>query len=265
MIPHILTSENYFTPEMNMKYMSCSQFKSFVCCEASALAELRGEYERPVTDALLIGSFVDAHFEGSLDIFKAKHPEIFTKSGELKAQYKHAEYMIQRAERDETFMRYMSGRKQVIMVGEIAGIPFKVKVDSLHDGAIVDLKAMKDLLPVWNPEKQQRDHFINYWGYDVQGAIYREIIRQNTGDVLPFYIAAITKEKPEPRIRVYWIPPEDMDYALNEVASLAPRFQQLKEGKLTPQRCGDCDWCRFTEILTGPVNYHDEMEVYEVE
>ena len=106
MIPHTLTAENYFSAEASMKYMGSSQFKSFLKCEAAALAELRGEYERPVTDALLIGSYVDAHFEGTLDIFKAKHPEIFTQKGELKAQYKHAEYMIQRAERDDTFMRH---------------------------------------------------------------------------------------------------------------------------------------------------------------
>ena len=71
MIPHSLTAENYFSAENNMKYMSCSQFKSFLTCEASALAELHGEYQREVTDALLVGSYVDAHFEGTLDIFRA--------------------------------------------------------------------------------------------------------------------------------------------------------------------------------------------------
>lgn len=266
MIPHNLTAENYFSPEANMQYMSCSQFKSFLTCEASALAELRGEYEREVTDALLIGSYVDAHFEGTLDIFKAKHPEIFTKSGELKAQYKHAEYMIQRAERSEKFMEFMSGDKQVIMVGEIAGVPFKIKIDSYLDGiCITDLKCVRDLKPIWNDEKRQKDHFINYWGYDIQGAIYREIVRQNTGKTLPFYIAAVTKEKPEPRLRLYWIPPEDLENALNDVRSLAPRFQKIKTGELVPQRCGDCNYCRFTEVIEAPVNYREELEVYEVE
>lgn len=266
MIPHSLTAENYFSAENNMKYMSCSQFKSFQSCEASALAELHGEYEREVTDALLIGSYVDAHFEGTLDIFKAKHPEIFTQKGELKAQYRHAEYMIQRAERDALFMKYMSGEKQVIMVGEIAGVPFKIKIDSFLDGiCITDLKCIRDLNLIWNDEKRRKDHFINYWGYDLQGAIYREIVRQNTGKVLPFYIAAITKEKPEPRLRLYWVPDEDLDNALNEVKSLAPRFQKIKTGELVPQRCGDCNYCRFTEVIEAPVNYHEELEVYDVE
>lgn len=265
MIPHSLTAENYFSAENNMKYMSCSQFKSFLTCEASALAELHGEYQREVTDALLVGSYVDAHFEGTLDIFRAQHPEIFTKSGELKAQYRQAEYMIQRAERDKLFMQYMSGEKQKIMVGEIAGIPFKIKIDSYHENnCIVDLKAIKDFKLIWNVEKGKKQHFINYWGYDIQGAIYREVVRQNTGKQLPFYVSAITKEK-EPDLDVLWVPDEDMDNALEEVISLAPRFQQLKDGTLQPQRCGNCNYCRFTKVLTEPRNYHEDCEVYEVE
>ena len=61
-----VTAENYFSPESNMKYMGSSQFKAFQKCEAAALAELKGEYVRPPSDALLIGSYVDAHFEGTL-------------------------------------------------------------------------------------------------------------------------------------------------------------------------------------------------------
>ncbi|MCR4889163.1 MAG: PD-(D/E)XK nuclease-like domain-containing protein, partial [Ruminococcus sp.] len=143
---------------------------------------------------------------------------------------------------------------------------FKIKIDSYLDGiCITDLKCIKDLKPVWDEDARQRKHFINYWGYDIQGAIYREIVRQNTGKLLPFYIAAITKEKPEPRLKVYWLPDEDLDHALGEVQSLAPRFQQIKGGKLQPQRCGKCNYCRYTEILTEPINYHEEMEAYEVE
>ena len=205
MTENLLTAENYFSPENTMRYMGSSQFKSFMHCEAAALAEIRGECIHEETDALLIGSYVDAHYEGTLDIFKAQHPDLFTRSGELKAQFRHAEYMIQRAERDELFQKFMSGQKQVIMAGEIAGSPYKVKIDSYHsDACIVDLKCVRDFKPVWNEEKGFRQHFIDYWGYTLQGAIYREIVRQNTGKELPFYIAAITKEK-EPDIRVYWI------------------------------------------------------------
>lgn len=265
MIKHNLTAENYFSPENNMKYMGSSQFKSFLSCEAQTLAELRGEYTREVTDSLLIGSFVDAHFEGTLDIFKAQHPEIFTKNGSLKAQYSHAEYMIQRVERDDKFMQYMSGEKQKIFVGEIAGVPIKIKVDSYHPGAVVDLKCMKNFASMWNPEKQQREDFITHWGYVFQGAIYCEIVRQNTGTQPLFYIAGITKEKPEPDFDIFHIDQTALDEALDEIKSLVPRFQKIKNGELSPQRCEKCAYCRVTKVLSGPRSFRELQEVYEVE
>ena len=264
MIPHNLTAENYFFPENNMKYMSCSQFKSFLACEAQALAELKGEHSREVTDALLVGSYVDAHFERTLDIFKAHHPELFTKSGSLKAQYNHAEYMIQRVERDEKFMQYMSGEKQKIFVGEIEEVPFKIKVDSYHNGAVVDLKCVKDFLPVWNDKKKRKDDFITHWGYLYQGAIYTEIVRQNTGITPEFYIAAVTKEK-EPDIDIFHVDRETLDESLQEVKSLVHRFQSLKRGELQPQRCGRCAYCRATKILKAPRSFRELKEVFEVE
>ena len=80
---------------------------------------------------------------------KAQNPEIFTKQGSLKAEYKKAEEIINRIESDEEFMRYLNGEKQVIKTGEIEGVPIKIKIDVLHDDKIVDLKIMKDFAPVW--------------------------------------------------------------------------------------------------------------------
>lgn len=260
MITHNLTAENYFSTENTHKYMGSSQFKAFMKCEASALALLRGEYgnQEPST-ALLVGSYVDAHYEGTLDIFKAQHPEITVKSGALKAEYKHADEIINRAERDPMFSRYMSGEKQVIFAGEIAGVPYKIKVDSYHpDKCIVDLKCVKDFEEIYNPEIGARQHFIDYWGYHIQGAIYQEIVRQNTGKRLPFYIAAVTKEK-EPDLRVYWLPDDILDEQLEVVRTLSPRFEKIKRGELEPQRCEKCGFCHFSKVLTDVVNYRDEI------
>ena len=42
-------------------------------------------------------------------------------------------------------MEYMSGEKQVIMTGEIEGVPVKIKIDSYHPNKmIVDLKVMSE-------------------------------------------------------------------------------------------------------------------------
>ena len=60
-----LTQENYFSQEANQEYMSVSQYKAFKKCEAAALSEINGEYQKPKTTALLIGSFVDSYFAGN--------------------------------------------------------------------------------------------------------------------------------------------------------------------------------------------------------
>lgn len=260
MISHNLTSENYFSPENSLKYLGSSQFKAFLKCEAAALADIKGEFPREETTALLVGSYVDAHYEGTLDIFKAQHPQIFTKQGELKSEYRQANEIIERAERDEFFSRYMSGEKQVIFVGEIAGVPYKIKVDSYHAGkCIVDLKCVRDFEQIYNPEIGAWQHFIDYWGYTTQGAIYQEIVRQNTGEKLPFYIAAVTKEKPQPDLRVYYIPDDVLAEQLDAVKNLSPRFAKIKRGELVPQRCEKCAFCRFTKVLVETVNYKDEI------
>ena len=261
-----LSDDNYYSKESNICYMSVSQYKAFKACEAAALAEINGEYSRLITDALLIGSYVDAYFEGTLQKFKGNHPEIFMKSGELKAQYRHADYMIARATRDKIFMQYMSGEKQVIMTGMISDIPFKIKIDSYHAGkCIVDLKCMKDFSSVWDTETQKRIHWITKWGYDIQGAVYQEIVRQNTGKTLPFYIAGITKEKPEPDMQLYWIPDSILSEKLSEVQNLTKRYQKIKLGELKPVRCGKCAYCRATKVISKPINFLDEVEVYNVE
>ena len=141
----ILTNENYFSGESSRKYMSVSQYKQFRSCEAAAMAEINGEWIRPTTTALLVGSYVDAWFEGTLDVFREEHSEIFKKDGSLKADYVQAEEIIERVQQDEVFMEYMSGEKQRIFTAELFGIPWKIKVDSLLPDRIVDLKVMRSM------------------------------------------------------------------------------------------------------------------------
>lgn len=246
----MLTNENYFSLENSMKYMSVSQFKAFEKCPASARAEVRGEFEREKTASLLVGSYVDAHFEGTLDVFRGQNPQIFKRDGTLKAEYIKAEEIINRVERDELFMKYMSGEKQVIMTGEIEGVPVKIKIDSYHMDKIVDLKIMKDFEPIYKPE-QGKMSWVEAWEYDLQGAVYQEIVRQNTGKKLPFYLAAATKEK-EPDIAVIEIPQSLLDFELDRFKSMVQLFDGMKKRIFEPERCEHCDYCKSTKVLTKP-------------
>lgn len=246
----MLTAETYFDKENQMKYFSASQFKAFGQCEAAAMAEIRGEYEREKTVSLLVGSYVDAHFEGTLDLFRAQNPEIFTKQGELRSNFKQAEEIIQRLERDTLFMEYMSGQSQVIMEGELLGYLWKIKMDSYHPGdKIVDLKVMKDFAPVW-VEGEGKIHFIEAWGYDIQAAIYQAI----EGNDLPFYIAGATKEK-VPDLGIFEIPQHSIDTAMKLIEAKIDRYADIKAGLEPARRCEHCDYCKQTKVLTGPVSY----------
>lgn len=270
----VLTPENYYSQEANMQYVSVSQYKDFngttgkMGCEACAMAKLQGEVEEVTTVPLMVGNYVDAHFEGTLPTFAAQHPEIYSTrgktAGELKSEYKQASAMIDRAEKDPVFMRYMAGDKQVIMTGEIEGVPVKIKIDSFDGLRITDLKTVRSITETfYAKDLGQRLNFCEWWGYDLQAAVYREIVRQNTGDLLPFYICAISKDKtdnmPHPRIKVIEIPPRVMDEKLVDVQHNIEKIQRIKDGDIEPLRCEVCDYCADTEVLDGPVSMDQIM------
>ena len=270
----VVTPENYYSPEMNMAYMGSTQFKAFEKCEAAALAELRGEYTPPTSQAFLVGGYIDAWFSGELPLYQAQHPEIFKRDGTLKAEYVKATEIVARLQADELYSMLMSGKKQVIRTGVIADVPFKVKIDSLLDtntcnvianrwphtaaalsfcdGAIVDQKIMRDTAEVWSEEDHCRLPFVEAYGYDLQGAIYQAI----EGHFLPFILAVGTKED-APDLAALYINDDDLAAKLAEVEDRAPRYQAIKEGKVEPRRCEHCAYCRATKRLTAILDYRE--------
>ena len=255
-----LTDENYHSPEARKHYLGASMFKEFLKCEVMGLAKVNGEFEDNKSDALLFGSYVDAYFSGELDEFIAKNPDLFTKQGTLKSQFKAAEDVIKAIEEDEVLMKYLSGNHQTIMTGTIEGVPFKIKMDSYHPGkVIVDQKIMRDMEPVWI-EKDGRNvltDFVEAYGYDIQGALYQEIESQNTEDhrKLPFVLAVTTKQE-VPDKELIEIDQYYLDQALDLVKSKAPRFWDIIQGKVKPVGCGKCAACRAAKKLTGVMSYN---------
>jgi hypothetical protein len=145
----------------------------------------------------------------------------------------------------------MSGDKQTIMTGEIEGLPFKIKMDSyIPSVCITDLKTTQDAsmdFRYYIPDSGQRLPFFLAYGYDIQLAIYREIVRQNTGENLRCYIAAIDKRSHPLPLTLEMEPPL-LDKALEEVKRNCERVIRLKNGDIEPIRCdsGSCDYCRDT-------------------
>ena len=250
-----LTESNYYSPDASRAYFSVSQFKDFMKCPAMAMAKLRGEYQEEIGRALILGSYVDEMLTGTrksqMKFIEKNHDELFKKNGDPYADVQQAIDTIERVRQQPKMMHYLSGEHQVIMTGEIEGVPFKIKMDSFNpDEYITDLKYMASLR---SPNLFQS--MIKYWGYDVQAAVYQEIVRQNIGKRLPFYFDVATKEKPA-HLALGEISQWNMDEALETVKKNIVNFQKIKVGEIPPERCEDygCDYCTCTKIITEPID-----------
>lgn len=254
-----LTNTNYHTTQANKDYWSVSLFKAFDKCEACGLAMVRGEYEQEKTTSLMVGSYVDAYVADEYMEFVEEHPEIFnSRTGELKADYRKADELIRIIENQPLMVDYLTGQKQVIMSAELFDVPWKIKIDVHGGNRIVDLKVVKDFEPMYK-EGFGRVSWVEYWGYDIQGAVYQRIEQLYSGrtEPLPFYLVAVTKEK-IPNFDVIQIPQHILDTALKVVESKIDRFDLIKSGDIEPVRCGKCDYCKLTKRLTTP-------SVFEIE
>jgi hypothetical protein len=276
-----LTNKNYYGTASNKQFMSVSQFKQFQKCEAMAMAELNGEYERPQSKALLLGSFVDEMLTGTkksqIQFVCDNFSELFQKGSKLSklddagrvavitdyftdvfnadnkpyAEIVQALETIERIKKQPLMMKHFKSKHQVIMTGEIAGVPFKIKMDNYKpDEFIADCKYMASLR-----SPNLFEPMVKYWGYDIQGAVYQEIVYQNTGKRLPFYLDIATKETPA-HLAVAEIKQYDLDEALEKVVVFAPRYQAIKCGEIEPERCGeyDCNYCTETNVITEPID-----------
>lgn len=254
-----LTKENYYSEQANMEYMGATQFKDFQKCEREALAKIMGDVKAKQTTAMLIGSYVDAYFSGELDDFKEKNPQIFKRDGTLLKDFEQANDIIQAIENDPLMMKYLGGEHQVIMTGEISGVKFKIKVDSLLPNCIVDQKIMSSINDLeWRQDGDGYWHkdvdFVQAFGYDIQGAIYREIVRQNTGKLLPFILAVATKEEGCDRVLLE-IDPIFLDNALSLVKHECVRYDMIKKGIIPPTGCENCPTCRKSHVCERVLSY----------
>ena len=276
-----LTQANYQSKKSNEIYFSVSQFKDFMKCPAMAMTKLKGEYETPPLKALLLGSFVDEMLTGTkkskMEFILENREELFQKSSKLNtcndaecaelisksalsifssvnkpyAEIVQALDTIARIKKQPLMKQHLKSRHQTIMTGEIAGVPFKIKMDNYKPNEFIsDGKYMSSLR-----SPNLFDPMVKYWGYDIQGAVYQEIVRQNTGKRLPFYLDIATKETPA-HLAVAEINQFDLDEALDVVKAWAPRYQAIKNGEIQPERCGEynCNYCTETEIITEPID-----------
>lgn len=268
-----LNKSDYYSREANLHYMSVSQFKSFVPayggCEAAAMAELFGEYERPKKEAFIEGHFVHAWNEGTLDEFKANNPDLYSSrgatAGQLKSNFQHCNKMIEVLENDPLVMKALGGQKEVIMTAELFGIPWKIMVDSYQPnvGIFADLKALKEIEGKWwNKEAQAYENFIDHYGYNLQMAIYAEVEKRATGRdkwLLP-HMVVVTKQDP-PDHEIIYFDYDAIENGLRIVSNHIERVKAVKNGQAEPMRCEKCEYCRETKKIKR-IKHYAELALY---
>ena len=251
----ILTTENYFSTEANREYMSVSQFKAFAECEAQTLHNIQigGENQK---QAFLEGKLFEAWVAGDRALLMSQHPELISSrgatAGQLKAEFNK---VIKAAERflQQDFFKNIINKceKQVILTGEIEGVKVKCALDLFDKktNSIYDIKCMKDFKEQWNKSEKAYVPWYYIYGYVLQLAVYRELVRQNFGEPQEIGLLAASKEE-EPDLEAISFSSDLLDIELEYFKANIKRYDDIKKGIILPNYCNECAYCKSIKQIT---------------
>lgn len=273
----LLTADNYYTPEADKEYLSCSQYEDFLSCEAAAMAKLQGRYTRKKSDAFLVGNYFHSYFEGAEaheafcqanfdNIYKTK----VTKARGLEvtgkyAPFEQADRMIATAEAEPKIKRVIDlpGENERIMTGMLFDqVPWKIRLDKYipSQNLIIDWKTVANIWELqWNNEIYGKVSFVENFRYLMRAAVYMEIEKQVSGRKTDpaFLLVCISKQDPPDKEIVALNDRQRLDLELEKVYAHLQRIMRVKSGEARPSRCGYCEYCRGTKKLSGILNYYE--------
>ena len=284
-----LTRDNYYSLEADWEYMSCSQFQAWNECEAKTLAKLQGRWQDGEKEAFLVGNYFHTYFEGpeaheqfcneNFDkIFKTKTikgkgglPDTKEITGKY-AEFEQADKMIAVAIADPLIQSLLNlpGENEKIMTGEIFGVPWRIRLDKYVETGrmIIDYKTCASISELkWSDSLHAKVTFIDTYGYMMRAAVYSEIERQNakSEDDPHFLIVAISKQKYPDKEVLSLNHRQRYEYELEQIKKRLPMIQLIKEGRVKPKRCGNCDYCRATKQLYAIKPYYSLMPDFREE
>lgn len=272
-----LTQENYYQDTSRLSY---SRYKRYKQCQAKAYAIDKGIWteERDETP-LLLGNYVHSYFESP-----EAHEHFLTENGDkllakagknkgkLKSDFVIGDKMIESLKDDDGFNRLYHGypsdkaEKEMIVFGEIEGVPVKGKLDSvnLSRGYFVDLKTMKSIYAEeWNAELRKRvpaavNNILNF-SYHGQLGLYRELLKQMIGQEFRPLIVAVSKEN-VPDKDILKIDEEWLEEGLDNLKADIVEVWDVIQGRQKPKKCGHCDFCRSEKKLNAVIGLNDLIE-----
>lgn len=245
-----LNHDNYFSIEADKEYFSVSQFKNFKTCSLKALHDLEIPDET-YKESFLQGSLFEALVAGDPKLFMAQHPEMISTrgstAGQLKSEFQRVVKAADKFNSQEFFKNIINKcEKQVILTGEICGVPIKCCLDLFDKEtcSIYDIKCMKDFNEQWSKEERRYIPWYYAWGYVLQLAVYREIVKQNFNKE-PKEVALIAATKEEvPDIQAVKFSTDLLDLELEEFKKNIKYYNDIKRGIAPAIGCGICDYCK---------------------
>ncbi len=185
-------------------------------------------------------------------------------TGEKKSDFINADKVIQALKDEPVFQDYYEGKegdwveKEMILTGELEGLPFKGKVDSINltQQYFVDLKTMRSIAQeTWSPTLHQRVPQMVYnvyeYKYHLQMFIYQKLLEQMDCPFFTPYMVAVSKEEiPDKEVIVF----DDEILEIGEAVFYAHvnRVKEVVSGLVPPNHCGECDYCKTIKHLEYP-------------
>lgn len=273
----ILTRDNYYTPQADREYLSCSQYEDFLSCEARTLAKIQSRFAREETEAFLVGNYFHTYFEGpdAHEEFCQMHFDKIFKTKTTKARgteitgkraaFEQADKMIAAAEAEPAIRKLidMPGENELIMTGNLFGkYPWKIRLDKYIADMrwIIDWKTVANIQEeIWMPGLGKKSTFVEAFNYLFRAAVYCEIEKQFTGNSTDpiFNLVCISKQDPPDKEIISLNHRQRLDLELDKVHENIARIQNIKDGIIKPKRCGYCDYCRGTKKLARIMPYYE--------
>ena len=258
-----LTSDNYYQPESDKAFWSASTWREFSACPSAFVARLNGEYKKPTSKAMLVGSYVDRALltpdklqswieEHGDDLFCGKDGATPT------ADLRRGLQMVEVARKSEDFMRLLSGDHQAIVEFELFGWPWKAMLDVADEpsSTLVDLKTTAELTAEdWSGAIRRYRPW--YDEYIPQLAVYREAFRAKYGSYPQNIALAVVTRQDPPALGVIdfarCVP--RMEQAIRGIESEIKWRSAVRAGEMPPPSINakglpcDCPLCRTKGVL----------------
>ncbi|MDN7144415.1 PD-(D/E)XK nuclease-like domain-containing protein [Liquorilactobacillus mali] len=252
-----LNRENYYSNEMDWKYMSATMFKNFIKCESAALDQLKHPPEQVDSKALLIGNYVHSYMESNKayqEFIDDHHAFFFTQKGSKRADATLGDKMIKKLEQDALFQYFYNSdncEKEVILTGNLFDAQWKARIDSLNveKGYFCDIKTTRELHKrYWSVQKRTWVSFIEEYNYALQMGVYKRLLQHKYHKPFNCYIFAVDKTQ-DTELEAIQMPNEDMEEQMEFIETHIERVKQVIAGDIEPVRCERCAYCKSTRKL----------------